>query len=75
MDLADFDYDLPPPAVAQRPVEPRDAARLLVDGGPGAPVAHRRVADVPDLVGPGDVVEVEVPGISRVRNQVVASGD
>ncbi len=25
-----FDYDLPPGAIAQQPVEPRDAARLLV---------------------------------------------
>ena len=26
----DFDYDLPPTAIAQTPAEPRDAARLLV---------------------------------------------
>ena len=33
--LEDFDYDLPANAIAQQPVEPRDAARLLVDGARG----------------------------------------
>ncbi len=30
MRTADFDYDLPPELIAQEPVEPRDAARLMV---------------------------------------------
>lgn len=46
-------YDLPPEAIAQAPVEPRDAARLLVDG---EPVRHQRVADLPSLLRAGDVV-------------------
>jgi S-adenosylmethionine:tRNA ribosyltransferase-isomerase len=52
------DYHLPDEAIAQTPVEPRDAARLLdaIDGV-GA-VRHRRVSDLPDLLGPGDVVVV-----------------
>ena len=37
MDAADLDYDLPAAAIAQHPVEPCDAARLLVDRGPAAP--------------------------------------
>jgi len=35
--MADFDYDLPDEAIAQHPVEPRDAARLLVDRGSAVP--------------------------------------
>lgn len=58
MDLAAFDYDLPDDRIAQHPVEPRDAARLLVDEGPGTPPRHLTVADLPTLVGPGDVVVV-----------------
>ncbi len=58
METASFDYDLPDHAVAQRPVEPRDAARLLVDQGPGRSPGHRSVVDLPSLVGPGDVVVV-----------------
>ena len=30
MRTSEFDYDLPPELIAQQPVEPRDAARLLV---------------------------------------------
>lgn len=49
-------YDLPEAAIAQVPVEPRDAARLLVDRGPGVAPDHRTVADLPELLGPGDVL-------------------
>jgi S-adenosylmethionine:tRNA ribosyltransferase-isomerase len=56
--LADFDYELPAEAIAQTPIEPRDAARLLVDGGSGAAPLHRRVRDLPLLVQPGDLVVV-----------------
>jgi S-adenosylmethionine:tRNA ribosyltransferase-isomerase len=53
-----FAYDLPPAAVAQVPAEPRSAARLLVDRGPGRPPAHATVADLPGLVGDGDLLVV-----------------
>lgn len=56
METASFDYELPPESVAQHPVEPRDAARLLVDRGPDLDPAHAIVRDLPGLVGPGDVV-------------------
>ena len=54
----DLDYDLPDAAIAQSPIEPRDAARLLVDNGPGLEPDHRHVSDLPSLVRPGDVVVV-----------------
>jgi S-adenosylmethionine:tRNA ribosyltransferase-isomerase len=53
--LSDFDYELPHDRIAQTPIEPRDAARLLVDRGP-APPEHRHVRDLPDLLVPGDLV-------------------
>jgi S-adenosylmethionine:tRNA ribosyltransferase-isomerase len=56
--LADFDYDLPQDAIAQHPIEPRDAARLLVDGGAGEAPSHRHVRDLPELLEPGDLVVV-----------------
>lgn len=51
-----YDYPLPGAAVAQKPVEPRHAARLLIDLD--GTVAHRRVGDLPDLLAPGDLVVV-----------------
>src|SRR4051794_11655315 len=50
MDTAELDYHLPDAAIAQRPIEPRDRARLLVDRGPGHAPDHRVVADLPDLL-------------------------
>ena len=46
-----FDFDLPPELIAQAPVRPRDAARLLlVDGGP---LREAWCASCPDLLRPG----------------------
>lgn len=58
MDAADLDYPLPASAIAQHPAEPRDAARLLVDRGPEQPVAHHTVADLAELLDPGDLLVV-----------------
>ncbi len=49
-----FDYALPPERIAARPVEPRDAARLLVVRADG--LADRRFADLPALLRPGDLL-------------------
>lgn len=54
----DLDYDLPEELIAQRPAEPRDAARLLVVRGGGGPVEHRHVRDLPELLSPGDLLVV-----------------
>lgn len=54
MKLSDFDFDLPRDVIAQRPLVPRDAARLLhlpAEGG----VLDRSVRDLPQLLRPGDV--------------------
>jgi S-adenosylmethionine:tRNA ribosyltransferase-isomerase len=66
MRLEDFDYELPEARIAQVPLEPRDAARLLVDRG-SAPAEHRRVADLPALLRPGDVVVVNESRVLPAR--------
>jgi S-adenosylmethionine:tRNA ribosyltransferase-isomerase len=58
MDAADLDYALPAASIAQTPIEPRDAARLLVDRGALMPPEHRLVADLPDLLAAGDLLVV-----------------
>lgn len=67
MDVADFDYELPAAAIAQQPIEPRHAARLLVDRGPGREPAHRQVHDLPGLVRPGDVLVVNDTRVQPAR--------
>jgi S-adenosylmethionine:tRNA ribosyltransferase-isomerase len=53
--LDDFDFALPQSLIAEHPVEPRDAARLLVLPEAGA-CADRHIADLPDLLRPGDLL-------------------
>ncbi|MGZ4703741.1 MAG: tRNA preQ1(34) S-adenosylmethionine ribosyltransferase-isomerase QueA [Acidimicrobiales bacterium] len=69
MDTAAFDYDLPEARIAQQPVEPRDAARLLVDTLTGAD--HRHVRDLPDLLDPGDLVVVNRTRVLPARLRLV----
>lgn len=59
-------YQLPEASIAQTPVEPRDAARLLVALDAGG-LAHRRVRDLPELVGPGDVLVVNSSRVLPAR--------
>jgi S-adenosylmethionine:tRNA ribosyltransferase-isomerase len=59
----DFDYALPTEAIAQAPVEPRDAARLLVlergASAPGQPaLSHRTFGEMGELLRPGDLLVV-----------------
>jgi S-adenosylmethionine:tRNA ribosyltransferase-isomerase len=60
-------YDLPEAAIAQVPAEPRDSARLLVDRGPDERPEHRTVAELPDLLGPGDVLVVNETRVLPAR--------
>jgi len=55
-----FRYELPDDRIAQTPVEPRDSARLLDVRS----MTDHRVADLPSLLEPGDLVVVNE---SRVR--------
>lgn len=67
MDTADVDYDLPAAAIAQTPLEPRDAARLLIDEGPDRAPRHGHITDLPSLIRPGDVVVVNTTRVLPAR--------
>ena len=67
MRLSEFDYPLPAEAIAQEPVEPRDAARLLIDRGPDRQPEHSRVAALAAEVGPGDVVVINTTRVRPAR--------
>jgi S-adenosylmethionine:tRNA ribosyltransferase-isomerase len=57
MRVDQFDFDLPEDRIALHPVEPRDAARMLVVR-PGKAPEDRVVTDLVDLLQPGDVLVV-----------------
>ena len=65
--MKEFDYELPAGAVAQKPAVPRDSAKLLVDAGLGRPPQHLTVTDLPDQLGPGDVVVVNETSVIPAR--------
>jgi S-adenosylmethionine:tRNA ribosyltransferase-isomerase len=55
---SDFDYELPPERIAQRPAATRDASRLLVlDRATGA-IQHRTFRDLPAMLRQGDLLVV-----------------
>lgn len=54
--VADFDYELPPELIAQKPVEPRDAARMLVVHRATGLLEHRRFSDLPEYIEPGSAL-------------------
>lgn len=83
-----FDFELPEDAIALRPAEPREAARLLVVD-PVSPDASSRstpgsfadhvIADLPDLLEPGDALVLNdtrvIPAaLSGIRSRQGANG-
>ncbi len=54
MKTSDFYYDLPQELIAQHPIEPRDASRLLVMDRASGEIQHRHFRDVLDYLTPDD---------------------
>lgn len=57
MDVSDFDFDLPPEAIAQRPAARGTSRLLTLDRRTGA-IAHGSVADLPSRLTAGDLLVV-----------------
>ena len=51
-----LDYDLPAELIAQEPAVERDRARLLVVSRADGALTHRVIADLPELLRPGDLL-------------------
>lgn len=54
----DFYYDLPEELIAQTPVEPRDASRLLVYSRADESVTHAHFHDLPSFLKEGDLLVI-----------------
>jgi S-adenosylmethionine:tRNA ribosyltransferase-isomerase len=72
----DFDYELPLELIAQTPIEPRDAARLLVLDRASNTFQHRHVRDLPELLRPEDVVIANRSKVlpARLRGRLIGGG-
>lgn len=66
-DLALYDYDLPSEVIAQSPIEPRDASRLLLVPRDGSPMRHMQFRDLPSLLDRGDLLVLNDTRVSARR--------
>ncbi len=76
MQTSDFDYDLPPERIAQMPIEPRDASRLLVLHRSSGRIEHRSFRDIGEYLRPGDVLVLNQTRVipARLRGQKIPTG-
>ena len=63
--LSDFDFDLPQELIAQIPLQERSASRLLEVDGAG--LADRGMADLVDLLSPGDLMVFNDTRVLKAR--------
>jgi S-adenosylmethionine:tRNA ribosyltransferase-isomerase len=52
----EFDYELPSELIAQTPLEPRDASRLMVLDRRSGEITHRHFCDLPEYLRPDDLL-------------------
>ncbi|MEN6479217.1 MAG: tRNA preQ1(34) S-adenosylmethionine ribosyltransferase-isomerase QueA [Anaerolineales bacterium] len=73
---SDFDYDLPPELIAQQPIEPRDASRLMVVHRGDGQLEHRHFYDIVDYLRAGDVLVANETRVipARIQARKVPSG-
>ncbi len=64
---ADFDYDLPESLIAQEPIEPRDAARLMVLHREDGRIEHRIFREIGEYLHPGDVLVLNQTRVMPAR--------
>ncbi|MDQ2987375.1 MAG: tRNA preQ1(34) S-adenosylmethionine ribosyltransferase-isomerase QueA [Armatimonadota bacterium] len=63
--MTSLEYTLPEKAIAQSPMEPRDASKLMVVSAQG--IAHKHFYDLPSLLAPGDLVIANNTRVTALR--------
>jgi len=76
MKTSEFDYSLPPHLIAQTPIEPRDASRLLVVSRADGRMTHRTFRDVVEYLRAGDLLVFNDTRVipARLRARKVPTG-
>jgi S-adenosylmethionine:tRNA ribosyltransferase-isomerase len=67
IDLADFDFPLPPEQIAQHPPPDRDGGRLMVVDRRHGEVEHRMIRALPELLREGDLLVVNTTRVLPAR--------
>lgn len=67
MKTSDFDYHLPAELIAQHPVEPRDASRLLVLNRKSNFIQHKTFREIGENLLPGDLLVVNQSRVIPAR--------
>ena len=74
--LSSYSYDFDESLIAQAPIEPRDAARMLVHDRATDALTHSTFADLPRFLAPGDLLVVNETRVipARLRPRRAAGG-
>ena len=67
MRTSDFDYELPPDLIAQKPISPRDRSRLMVVDRDSRTVSHHHFHELPEFLTPGDLLVLNQTRVVRAR--------
>lgn len=65
--VSDFDFDLPPELIASRPLEERDASRMLVLERATGTIRHHAVRELPSFLAPGDLAVMNNSKVIKAR--------
>ncbi len=69
-----FDYVLPPERIAQNPMEPREAAKLLALDRNTGTIQGKQVSDLPELLRKGDLLIFNDSKVFKARLKAVIYG-
>lgn len=67
MRLSDYDYDLPPELIAQRPLEHREDSRMMVLHRAGKTIEHRQFRELKTFLQPGDLLVLNDTRVLQAR--------
>jgi S-adenosylmethionine:tRNA ribosyltransferase-isomerase len=74
---SDFDYDLPAKFIAQTPLEPRDASRLLILDRTSGAIKHEIFRNLPSYLQPSDLLVLNETRVIPARlyaNKITSTG-
>jgi S-adenosylmethionine:tRNA ribosyltransferase-isomerase len=64
---SDYDFNLPPDRIAQRPAARRDESRLMIVQRKSGQIEHAKFRDLPSLIPKGDAIVLNTTRVYRAR--------